>query len=69
MRLAIIEELRREKGITQKKLAIAAGISQSQIANIVSGNSDTCLETLLAILNELDTQLILRKDEKEYVIE
>lgn len=47
-------EQRRSKGMTQKELAEAAGLTQSVVARLESGKSSPQLDTLLKVVSALD---------------
>lgn len=50
-----ITVLRKEKGLSQQKLAIDAGLERSHLTNIENGNKNISLSTLEKIFNALDT--------------
>lgn len=53
----VIEAKRREKKVTQGALAEAAGVSQSQVSRILSGERPVTLHELLAMLDRLGLRL------------
>lgn len=54
---ARLRALRREKNITQKKLAQKAGLSTSQIARLELGRLNTTISTMVIIARSLETDL------------
>ncbi len=58
MRLEIINQRKKEKGITNAKLALLSGLTQSTVDKITAGvNRNPKLETMLAICRALDCRL------------
>jgi transcriptional regulator with XRE-family HTH domain len=49
-----ITALRKEKGLSQQKLAIDAGLERSHLTNIENGNKNISLSTLEKIFIALD---------------
>jgi transcriptional regulator with XRE-family HTH domain len=52
-----IKQLRKEVGLTQEKLAIATGLSQTYISGIESGTRNPSIKTLDKIGKALDVKL------------
>ncbi|MEK7639851.1 MAG: helix-turn-helix transcriptional regulator [Patescibacteria group bacterium] len=52
-----LSESRKKRGLTQAQLAKKAGMPQSQIARVESGNSNVTLSTVQKILSVLDKKL------------
>jgi len=52
-----IRRARKKKGLSQKDLASKVGIRQGTLSLIESGNSDSKMETVLAVLAALDLEL------------
>ena len=52
-----IIETRKEKGFTQKELALACGLTQSVVARIESKKSIPTIETLCKIVYALDSTI------------
>ena len=50
-------DIRKEKGFTQKELAIACGLTQSVIARIERKKSAPTIATLCKILSALDSKI------------
>lgn len=56
---AQLREAREKQGFSQRELSALAGVPQSHISKIESGNVDLRLSSLAAIANTLDLELIL----------
>ncbi len=57
---AMIQELRKEKGLTQEELAIKCGTTKTYISRIENNASDIRLSTLMRIIQEgLDSKVVL----------
>ncbi len=66
--IAIIDrliEVRRCKGLTQKDLAIAAGLTQSVIARLERKKATPQLDTLLKVATALDCSLEIQPNAKD----
>ena len=64
---ALIQELRKEKGLTQEELALKSGTSKKSISNIENNINDTKFSNLLKILNDgLGVKLKLSIDTLKY---
>jgi DNA-binding Xre family transcriptional regulator len=50
-----ITTLRKEKGLSQQKLSVDAGLERSHLTNIENGNKNISLSTLEKIFTALDT--------------
>ena len=48
----MLQELRKEKGLTQKQLAVKCGTTKTYISRIENNASDIRLSTLMRIINE-----------------
>jgi len=60
---AMLQELRKEKGLTQEQLALKCGTTKTYISRIENNASDIRLSTLMRIINEgLGGQLRLNVD-------
>lgn len=57
--------LRKERGLSQKKLSAACGLTQSVIARIESKKSVPTIATLCKIVNALDASLVVRKNSNQ----
>jgi transcriptional regulator with XRE-family HTH domain len=53
---AVLKELMRHRGWTQRDLSMASGISQRQISNLVKGTQSATLDTAEAIAPAFDVQ-------------
>ena len=53
---AVLKELMRQRGWTQRDLSMASGISQRQISNLVKGTQSAALDTAEAIAQAFDMQ-------------
>lgn len=53
---AVLKELMRQRGWTQRDLAMASGISQRRISNLVKGTQSAALDTAEAIAQAFDMQ-------------
>lgn len=53
---AVLKELMRQRGWTQRDLSMASGISQRQISNLVKGTQSATLDTAEAIAQAFDLQ-------------
>ena len=53
---AVLKELMRQRGWTQRDLSVASGISQRQISSIVKGTQSATLDTVEAIAQAFDLQ-------------
>ena len=53
---AVLKELMRQRGWTQRDLSMASGISQRQIANLVKGTQSATLHTAEALAQVFDMQ-------------
>src|SRR4026207_2438821 len=51
---AVLKELMRQRGWTQRDLSMASGISQRQISNLVKGTQSAALDTAEAIAQDFD---------------
>lgn len=57
---AMIQELRKEKGLTQEELAVKCGTTKTYISRIENNASDIRLSTLMRIIQDgLDAKIIL----------
>jgi transcriptional regulator with XRE-family HTH domain len=54
-----LRQLRKEKNLTQKELALKAGLSTSQIARIETGKLNTTISTLVIISRAIDIELVV----------
>ena len=54
--------LRKERGLSQKKLSLACGLTQSVIARIESKKSVQTIATLCKIVDALDASLVVHKN-------
>lgn len=63
-----IIKTRTDLGITQKELAIKAGLTQANVSKIEKGISRPTIETLIKLARALGRQLTVRLDEYEGVI-
>jgi DNA-binding XRE family transcriptional regulator len=52
-----VRELRKERNVTQKQLAVASGINQGEISRIERGQSNPTANTLAALLAPLGARL------------
>ena len=50
----MLAEKRREKGVTQEKLAELTGLSNPHISNVETGSTQVSLKSLIAIANALE---------------
>lgn len=57
--------LRKERGLSQKKLSLACGLTQSVIARIESKKSVPTISTLCKIVAALDASLVVRKNSNQ----
>ena len=64
---ANIRRLRNQSGMTQKELALKAGLTQANVSKIEKGLSHPTLDTLLKIANGLDKRLVIRLEEPQGV--
>ena len=53
---AVLKELMRQRGWTQRDLSMASGISQRQISNLVKGTQCAALDTVEAMAQAFDMQ-------------
>ena len=53
---AVLKELMRQRGWTQRDLSMASGISERQISNLVKGTQSAALDTAEAIAQAFDMQ-------------
>lgn len=63
-----IIKTRTDLGITQKELAIKAGLTQANVSKIEKGISRPTIDTLIKLARALGRQLTVRLDEYEGVI-
>jgi transcriptional regulator with XRE-family HTH domain len=52
-----LRTVRKEKGLSQKELAVKAGLSTSQIARMETGKLNTTISTLVTVSNALNIEL------------
>lgn len=52
-----IRQARKDKGLTQKDLAVKSGVWQETISKVETGTASTKVETLFALLAALDLEL------------
>ncbi len=62
-----IVKTRTDLGITQKELAIKAGLTQANVSKIEKGISRPTIDTLIKLAKALGKQLIIRIDDFEGV--
>ena len=58
---------RNEVGLTQKELALKAGVTQANISKIEQGSSHPTIDTLVKIADGLGKKLVIRLDDSEGV--
>jgi transcriptional regulator with XRE-family HTH domain len=62
----LLREARLRHGLTQKQLAIRAGSTQSAISRIERGHVSPTVETLEALLHQMNEELILGTQEVDW---
>lgn len=62
-----IIKARNDLGITQKELALKAGLTQANVSKIEKGISHPTIETLLKLANGLGKRLVIRIEDPEEV--
>ena len=58
---------RNDSDMTQKELALKAGLTQANVSKIEKGLSHPTIDTLLKIANGLDKRLVIRLEEPQGV--
>jgi len=60
-----LKSLRKKANLTQKELAMKAGVSQALVARIESGSVDPRVSTLIKILTVLSDETAVKKRSKK----
>ncbi|MBW1811245.1 MAG: helix-turn-helix domain-containing protein [Deltaproteobacteria bacterium] len=58
---SLLKNLRKQVGLTQMDLGERLGLSQRMVAKIEANPEKVSFERILQILNELDTDLVIRE--------
>ena len=62
-----IKELRREQHITQKELAVKAGLTQANICNLEKGMTKPTIDSLRKIADATGTRLVISFQGREII--
>jgi transcriptional regulator with XRE-family HTH domain len=62
-----VRELRKERHLTQKQLAMASGIDQAEISRIERGQTNPTASTLAALLGPLGARLgVVKREDRDF---
>jgi transcriptional regulator with XRE-family HTH domain len=62
---ALVRDARRRRGMTQKDVAVAAGVDRSWLARLEAGSENPTLTNLLAVVAALRLEVFVADSEQE----